>query len=278
MARAGRGPRSVRPTVVVGGLSLGGAGRTPVVEWLALRAHARGLRVAVVGHGYRGRSRGRVDSVDGGAYGDEAAALRRRLPAGVEIHVGPRGRLVPALDADLVLVDGGFFDPRCPRTLDLLVLDATAADGVVPAGPLRAPLTVAGRADFVWLHRWNEPGARAHPTDVRSAVRAAYVELPDGREVPPEWLRGRPVEPVVAIGRPDSFRNTLSESGAVLGRGLERADHHRFSARELASVGSGLRITTTKDRERLPPGYAAVLHTTLEVEGAEALVGAVGWV
>lgn len=272
-------PTARVPTIVVGGLSVGGAGKTPVVEWLARRAHLGGQRVAVVGHGYGGRARTptRVATPNARAYGDEAAALRRTLPRDIAVWVGPRRATVAAASraADVVLVDGGFQDPTCPRTFDLVVVDATDSRHVLPAGPLREPVEALRRADLVWAHRVDEPRARPLDAAVRSRVVASVLEGPDGASASPETLRGRTVVPVCGIARPSSFLHTLAALGARMEPGLVRADHHRFRPGELPP---GPVVTTTKDRERLPAGYpASILHTTLEVEGARALDEALGW-
>ncbi|MEZ4473908.1 MAG: tetraacyldisaccharide 4'-kinase [bacterium] len=245
--------------VVVGGIAVGGAGRTPVVELLAHTLAAEGWRVAVVAHGYRGRGGGprRLVAPDG-RDGDEAAALRRALPPQVEVWVGPRAATLAAVDADVVLVDGGYRDT--PATARIAVFDATAPRRVLPAGPLREPLDALGRADAVWLHRVDEAGARALPAPWRAAVETRVgvqgVLLPDGRAVGADWLVGRAVRPLVGIARPDSFRATLVGAGATVLPGHERADHHRFSASELArcrAQGAGW-VTTTKDRGAAAPG------------------------
>lgn len=280
-ARRAARPRPPPPDVatwIVGSLSIGGAGKTPVVAWLARRALAAGRRVAIVGHGYRGTARAveAVEAPDAARFGDEASALRRALPPAVAILVGPRAEAARriARDVDLVLVDGGFQDPAVARTLDLVVVDVTAAQRVLPAGPLREPLSALSRAGVVWLHKVDEPGARldAPRGDVRSRVAARALVLPDGRRVPPEALARRAVAPLCAIGRPDSFLHTLHSLGARLEPGLVRADHERFGARALARLarGDALVVTTTKDRERLPAGFpAAVLEIDLAVEPAD---------
>lgn len=276
-------PRATVPTIVVGALSVGGAGKTPVVEALARRLAPR--RVVIVGHGYGGRARSetlRVDGPDAERFGDEAAALWRSL-AGMDVAIvlGPSRAVGQRwaerhLAPDVILVDDGFQDPALPRTVDLVVVDAAAGHRVMPAGPLREPLSALSRADAVWLHKVDEPGARSlagvEPlVTSRAAPRA--VRLPDGRRVGPDWLAGRALRPLCAIGRPASFAHTLTVAGARLLPGCTRADHHRFGADELARLPAGPWITTTKDHARLPPSFAAaVLEIELElIDGAAAL-------
>ncbi len=267
-------PRAASPTLVVGALTVGGAGKTPVVALLARHLAARGLGVAVVtrGHGGRARTPTLVERPDGAAFGDEAALLRRALPAAVQVWASPRLRDGLRLaSADVVLVDDGFQDPTLPRSADLVVMDATAPAGVMPAGPLREPLEALGRADLVWLHKVDEPGARApagRKTDVESVVAARVLVTPDGERLPTAWLSGRSVASLAGIGRPASFRSTLDRLGARVGVAVEVADHERFSPRVLRGLErTGLPVvTTTKDRERLPAGFAAhVLEVDVEV-------------
>ncbi|MCB9551989.1 MAG: tetraacyldisaccharide 4'-kinase [Myxococcales bacterium] len=272
--------RAEVPTIVVGGLSVGGAGKTPVVALLARRIGAR-RRVAVVGHGYGGRIRGAavVEAPDAVWFGDEAAALRRALPAAVRVVAGAR-RAAYALAAgwaEVVIVDDGFQDPALPRTLDVVVVDATAGRLPFPAGPLREGLSALGRADVVWLHKVDEPGAQALPVaaDVQSRVVIGAVRLADGRRVGAEWLAGRALRPICGIGRPGSFLHTLAAAGAVVEPGVMRADHHRFTAAELARLPVGAPwVTTSKDAERLPAGFAAVVEVEPSIVRGEAALAA----
>lgn len=280
-ARRPRPPTPTVPTIVVGGLSVGGAGRTPVVEWLARRL-AVDARVVVVGHGYRaGVARPTVvDACDAARFGDEAAALFEAVGDVPQIGIVVGGdrcarHCEASRRADVIVVDDGFQDPDLPRTLDLVVVDATAARRVMPAGPLREPLSALSRADVVWLSKIDEPGARplARPADVTSRYVVRGVRLPDGGVADAGWLAGRALRPLCAIGRPSSFLHRLDACGVRMLPGCVRADHHRFTAAELARLPAGPWITTAKDRARLPPEFAAaVLEVEVEVvSGGERL-------
>ena len=253
------------PTVLVGCLGFGGAGKSVVVEWLVRRALARGVRVGVVGHGFGARSGGvaEIHSASDPQADDESAALKRRHPQ-ARIWVGPRG--LAATDArrcsDWVVIDGGFQDPTVAITASIVVIDATASRAVVPAGPLKESLAGLARADRVWLHKVDEPGRALPQADIRSRVRIREIELPNGRLVAAEWLKDRQVRPLVGIARPQSFRHTLEAAGARLVPGITVADHGRFPA--IKSAGP-IWVTTSKDRERLPAGLAAVVHVEAEV-------------
>ena len=237
----------------VGGLSVGGAGRTPVVTALAERAIQRGIDVAILGHGYRGRvdRPTRVTRPDARLFGDEAAALHIRLPT-VPIWVGPSRAAVLAgmPPAALILSDGGLLDEALPRQGTLLVVDATAPRLVMPAGPLRAPIDRV-HADWIWLHRCDEPNATDLPAQIRSSIVLDHIELADGQRVDAGWLAGREVRVLSGIARPGSFVHLLERHGArVVGHRI-RGDHHWFSASDVARLGPDW-IVTAKDRVRLP--------------------------
>jgi len=263
-------------TWIIGGLTVGGAGKTPVVELLARRALDHGLRPAVVCRGYRARipAVARVPAPDGRRFGDEPSALRRSLPAEVAVWVGadrPATIRAAGRSADLVLVDDGFQDPTLPRTAEIVVVDATAPRRVMPAGPLREPLSALARADLVWLHKVDEAGAKTLPAAVRSVVRPIGLRAPDGRVARLDHLAGADVVAACGIARPASFLAQLDGLRARIVAICARADHHRFTRRERAPlVGLGLLVTTSKDAERFP---SSIRPWVLEV-GAEIVAGA----
>jgi tetraacyldisaccharide 4'-kinase len=272
-------PRPAGPTLLVGGPALGGAGRTAVVAWLAKTLHAQGEPVVVLGHGYGGRGRGLrlvVDDLD--RDGDEAVALRQALPEEVAVWVGPRrpGIVALARPGSVLLVDGGLLDALAPASAVLAVVDATASQRVLPAGPLRCDLaTAAAVSQCLWWHRVDQPGAQIRPglkaagSQLHSAVIPTALLAPNGTRVNPDWLRGRPVVALAAIARPEAFVHTLEAAGAQVVFRRFLSDHSRFRAADLAGLPPGIPVvTTTKDAPRLPAGWPVwVLETTLQVTG-----------
>lgn len=252
----------------VGGLSIGGAGRTPVVTALAERAIERGIETAILGHGYRSnlRQAERVTTLDARRFGDEAVALHERLPT-VPIWVGAnRAQTLAAMpSAALILADGGLLDARLPRQATVMVVDATASQRVLPAGPLRAPLDRVS-ADWTWAHRCDEPGARTIKADLQSAVIVDHIALAGGQTMGPDWLAGRTLRVLTGIARPASFIHLLERHGARIVERRVRADHHWFNAREVADLGPDW-VTTAKDRARLPADCPVnTLHIGLRLE------------
>src|SRR5208282_377573 len=133
-----------RPVVVIGNLTVGGSGKTPLTVWLATQLKARGLTVGIVIRGYGGASRGplRVEpGTDPRLAGDEAVLLARRT--GAPVVVG-RDRVAAAQlladEVDLVIADDGLQHYRLARDLEIVVVDGVRRFGngrLLPAGPLR---------------------------------------------------------------------------------------------------------------------------------------------
>lgn len=285
--------------VSVGNLTVGGAGKTPVVRALTERLLAAGAAVAILSRGY-GR-RGTADlclegppwpSVDDA--GDEPLMLARSLP-GVRVWVGrDRVRLAGLArqrGATVALLDDGFQARRLARDLDIVVLDEAVGVGnghLLPRGPLREPPGALRRAGLLWVRVAEPPASRGVRDLVESAegiprVRARHaprdVLEPSGATSSVQALAGRRVVAFCGLARPSSFLASLSGLGVEVARFEAFADHHRYQARELrtleqvaAASGAGL-LTTEKDAVRLPEGFpASVLRLGVTVlDGEEQL-------
>jgi tetraacyldisaccharide 4'-kinase len=278
----------------VTGLQFGGAGRTPVTRWLASRADARGLKTAVVGHGYGGKRlrAAEVLSPDAFTYGDEAVELRRALPTTVPVWVGrPRAPLVRTLSREhaLVVVDAAWPGPPSRADARVVVVNAAAPDRVFPAGPGRASSRAVSGDDLVWLHHADRPNALAPPrwayrrAHVRSRLRVERLRSPDGALSGFEALRGRPVVALCGIAQPAVFQSTVEslcvEHGAHLVEFRARPDHHRFTPADLGSVPFGaLCLTTEKDRARdsLPGWWSLIVDLEVEVLADHPVLALVG--
>ncbi len=259
------------PLVVVGNVTVGGTGKTPLVAWLAQGLAGAGLRVGIVARGYRGRARTwpqqvRPDS-DPRMVGDEAVLLARAC--GCPMAVGPdrvaaARALVEHHRCDVVLCDDGLQHHRLARDMEIAVLDGVRRLGnrrCLPAGPLREPARRLRDVDLVVTNGLPGPGELGMRLRV-SALR----RLGDGRREPLGAWRGRRVHAVAGIGHPARFFESLRRAGLdVVPHAFP--DHHDFRARELA-FGDGLPVVMTeKDAvkcERL--GLADAWAAEAEVE------------
>ena len=238
------------PVIVVGNITVGGTGKTPLVMWLARYLAAQGHRPGVVCRGYRGRARSwpqqvRPDS-DPVMVGDEALMLARR--AGCPVAAGPdRARAARALleqgDCNLIISDDGLQHLALCRDIEIAVVDGSRRYGngrCLPAGPLREPVS---RLHHVELVVTND-GAQGDEFEMKlapwRAVSVACDELL--REL--AAFRGGRIHAVCAIGHPERFLRMLR----VLGLDLIPhvfPDHHPFTRAEI-EFDDGLPVLMTE--------------------------------
>ncbi|MCU0701967.1 MAG: tetraacyldisaccharide 4'-kinase [Myxococcaceae bacterium] len=266
--------------VSVGNLVVGGAGKTPLVIFLARWALASGLRVAVLSRGYGRAGRGPVDFdvtslPDERRCGDEPRLIARKAP-GARLYVdsdrlGAATR-AKAQGAQVAILDDGFQHRRLARDVDLLVEVPGASTHVLPLGPFREPVGSRRRATV----RWNGPS----PNDPAGELVVRRLVDASGRVATP-----RRVVALTGIARPQRFLTTVRGLGLEVVGAWHFPDHHRFSASELTRVSSdatrlgAVIVTTEKDRERLPPSFQSVtVETTLSVtRGLDVLARVLGW-
>lgn len=258
--------RLERPVFSVGSLSVGGAGKTPVVLALAALLGRDGHAADVLSRGY-GRTSRAVLRVDKGGraeqFGDEPLELAR---AGLEVVVGAEryeaGLLAERTGAAKVhLLDDGFQHRRLARTLDLVVLTlADVRDRLLPAGNLREPLGSLKRADALVLREEEAEEIVASLPRMDAAVWLVRRELVVPADAAPLAFA------FTAIARPESFFGTLAATGQRVVGQLAFADHHRYSPADcermlLAARKSGASgfVTTAKDAVKLTPELLAML-------------------
>ncbi|WP_112254313.1 tetraacyldisaccharide 4'-kinase, partial [Pseudomonas aeruginosa] len=253
---SGRKPayRAPLPVLVVGNITVGGTGKTPMILWMIEHCRARGLRVGVISRGYGARPpttpwRVRAQQ-DAAEAGDEPLMIVRR--SGVPLMIDPdRPRALQALLAeeqlDLVLCDDGLQHYRLARDLELVLIDAARGLGngrCLPAGPLREP---AERLQSVDALLYN--GADEDP-DGGYAFRlqpTALINLQSGERRPLEHFpAGQEVHALAGIGNPQRFFRTLE---ALHWRAIPHAfpDHATYTAAELAFSPPLPLLMTEKD-------------------------------
>jgi len=255
-----RSHRLAAPVVVVGNISVGGTGKTPLAIWLAESLRRRGFRPGVISRGYGGSATGprRVSPDDDAAVvGDEPLLIARRT--GVPVWIGAdrveagRGLLRENPGCDLLISDDGLQHYRMRRSVEIVVLNRSALGNgwPLPAGPLREPLgrlttadavvligaTPLARSMAVRLPRRFEAvvtGDRFHrlgcPADVRTVAQ----------------LKGLKLHAIAGIGSPRRFFDHLA------GLGLEFIphsfpDHHRYRSGELEFEDCDAILMTEKD-------------------------------
>jgi len=298
--RARGAPKATRveglTVVSVGNLIAGGAGKTPVVIFLAEWALRAARRVAIISRGYGRNARHQVQWRGGqplpalADVGDEPGLIARRFASSENLLlIVDADRIAAARTAreagcDWAILDDGFQHRRLHRDVNILIDAGIGNARLLPAGPLREPVTAAARADVIWAR----DGARAlvHPPALRvEAIHETTTLLsPDGREVPRATLAGQRVVALAGLARPSGFLADLRTSGANVVETHLFPDHHRYSAAELDQVRqSAVRlhavvVTTEKDRERLPEGFEVTqLRMAVRItQGQPALAARLG--
>lgn len=246
------------PVVVVGNITVGGAGKTPLVIWLAERLREWGWRPGIVSRGYGGRPQASPRLITGDSspieFGDEPVMMARRLHCPVVIGLD-RLAAAQALQrlgsVDIILSDDGLQHYRLPRRLEIAVVDATLGLGnayCLPAGPLREPAARLNSVDAVVVNGsgWKYPDTLE--------PRALSMRLEGTRAIPLHGgasralieFSGTTVHAVAGIGNPTRFFSTLSRLGLKLVM-HPFPDHHPFQAADLDFADTHPVLMTEKD-------------------------------
>jgi tetraacyldisaccharide 4'-kinase len=251
-----RSERAGKPVVVIGNLTVGGTGKTPLTVWLARELQAQGLKVGIVSRGYGRAGRAPREVVPGSDWrvvGDEPLLLARHTdcPTVVGADRVAAARLL-AGRVDVVLADDGLQHLRLARDCEIVVIDGARGFGngrLLPAGPLREPPSRLLVADAVVVN-----GAPRHASLAALSGRAPLAMVLEAthamplaagaQRTPLESFRGQRVHAVAGIGNPARFFEQLRGHGIeVLGHAF--ADHHVFRAAEL-DFGDELPVLMTE--------------------------------
>ncbi len=245
------------PLIVVGNITAGGSGKTPLVVWLVQRLRSQGHRPGVVSRGYGGTALGCVEvqpGSDPAEVGDEPLLIRLKTDAPVVVGrdrvAAARTLLAAHPGVDVIVSDDGLQHYRLHRDIELAVIDAASELGngwPLPAGPLREPARRLDSVDAVIRVVRGKAEMSARPMKGwradYSAGRAYRLQAPLQRvqlcDLPArDWLAA------TGIGRPQGFFDMLRSRGIAFS---PRAfpDHHGFQPHDLPDDGAVL--MTEKD-------------------------------
>ena len=281
------------PVLSVGNLTLGGTGKTPVVIALTGWLLAQGKRVAILSRGYRRTSADPYLLVSDGERllvgpneaGDEPFLMAQRCPKAIVAVGADRYQLgdwvVNRFPVDCLVLDDGFQHLGLYRDVNLLLVDATDAEGLaalVPAGRLREPLQAAARATAIIVTRADVP---AQVTEVGHRLQATLGTMPDpiqvvfrpenlvsvvnGASQPLSWSKGKTALLCSGVGHAGSFRSLVERIGIRVLDEVVYVDHHAYTSQDAerlsaraAELQAELVVTTEKDACKL----AALLQPT----------------
>jgi tetraacyldisaccharide 4'-kinase len=246
-----RATRMPTPVIVVGNLSVGGTGKTPLVCWLVSRLQEAGHRPGVVTRGYGGSARHvrLVQSTDDPAVvGDEPLLLSRRTAAPVAIGRDrpAAAQLLVNAGCDVVVSDDGLQHYALARDCEIVVIDGDRRFGngwLLPAGPLRETPARMAKADAVVVN-----GGRALLDGAFSMrlVAKNAVSLLGGQVQALDDLAGQAVHAVAGIGHPERFFNMLRSHGIEVS-GHSLADHAHLTVADITFADDKRVLMTEKD-------------------------------
>jgi tetraacyldisaccharide 4'-kinase len=248
--------RAAKPVIVVGNLTVGGTGKTPLVAWLAQQLSLTGLRVGIVSRGY-GRSGSEPRGVHAESswrdVGDEPMLLASLT--GCEVVVArdrfAGARQLVALGVDVIIADDGLQHLRLARDCEIVVIDGARGFGngrLLPAGPLREPASRVRNASIVVVNGTPEHASLRGGLQggLQMSLFGGDAHRVDGLAAPEplEHFRGRRVHAVAGIGNPQRFFRDLRARGLDLME-HEFPDHHPFTVADL-TFGDDLPVLMTQ--------------------------------
>ena len=256
----------VKAVIVVGNLTVGGSGKTPMTAWLAGRLRDAGYRPGIVSRGY-GRSNATSSllvgpGADPAVVGDEPILLARQTGVPVWVdrdRVRAARALAEAQGVDVVISDDGLQHHRLPRDISILMVDGRRRFGnglCLPAGPLREPRSVAAQADFVVITNGSPQPGEFRMDLVQSAI-LRRVDRPV-RTLTCSDLEGCPAHAIAGIADPERFFDALEKVGVDVIR-HPFPDHHRFRPRHIRFADELPVIMTEKDAVKCR-GFADERH------------------
>ncbi|HEY0907049.1 MAG TPA: tetraacyldisaccharide 4'-kinase [Methylophilus sp.] len=242
------------PVIVVGNISVGGVGKTPLVLWLVQQLRAAGRRPGIISRGYGGDRHGAVLAhSDPARLGDEPVLLAQRsgCPVWVDRQRVEAGRQLLASypEIDVLICDDGLQHLALQRDLEICVVQRPLGLGNgqwLPAGPLREPLRRLQTVDIVV-----ESGERpALPVSVPSYHMQLHSQqfcaLHGGETRSPAAFQGQSLVAVAGIGHPQRFFDSLSALGLQFETRVF-ADHHAYRREDFAGLQGKTLLMTEKD-------------------------------
>ena len=250
------------PVVVVGNLSVGGSGKSPLVLWLAESLAARGWQPGIVSRGYGGKPGPEPLLLDRHSQvaqvGDEALMLWRRCRLPIAVHpdrVRAARRLIES-GVNLIISDDGLQHWRLRRDIEIVVVDAARGHGnghLLPAGPLREDLDLLQQVDFVVYNGLTDSAQWSNSRVPMRLIGSTLKRLDQPvKTMPLANLAGRQVDALAGIGHPQRFFTALEAAGLeVIPHPF--ADHHNFRASDLTRFDNRWLVMTEKDAVKCQP-------------------------
>jgi tetraacyldisaccharide 4'-kinase len=258
------------PVIVVGNISVGGTGKTPLIIWLAALLKEAGFRPGIISRGYRGQSKNWPQRVEAGSdpytVGDEALLIAGLT--GCPMVVAPRradaGKmLLKESDCNVILSDDGLQHYALNRDIEIAVIDGARRFGngyCLPAGPLREPATRLNSVDFIVVN-----GDKSEKNEYSMQMQGGLaVNLVSGEQKPLQAFSSRHCHAVAGIGNPGRFFKQL-ESAGLNCKTHAFPDHYPFQPADI-EFGDGLPVLMTEKDAVKCRAFAGEQHWSVPVK------------
>lgn len=250
--------RLVTPVIVVGNISVGGTGKTPLLIALAKGLQQQGFHPGVISRGYGGKANYPYLLDDGSTAaeaGDEPVIIYQQT--GCAVCVGPdrvaAARLLEDQNCDILLSDDGLQHYRLGRDIEIAVVDGQRGLGNgwrLPVGPLREPKTRLKTVDWVVVNSPADnfvlPGLENLFYVPMQICANELINLQSGEKISVAELNSKQVNAVAGIGNPQRFQDTLTQLGLVAELHAF-PDHHAYTASDLQFANNLPVVMTEKD-------------------------------
>ena len=243
-----------KPIIIVGNLSVGGAGKTPLVLKLIELAKTSGLRVGIISRGYGRRGSGPVRvtaDMNPRDTGDEPFLISARSSVPVQVDVNRENAARSLLaEVDIIISDDGLQRRQLPRVLEICITDQQRGFGnsrLLPAGPLREPVSRLETIDFIVEHvnpgkgdmMPNSHTMRLEPgeiTELHGSSKLSFGEI---------ITTDAPILAIAGIARPEKFFRMLQQGG-IKAETKAFPDHHRYRMSDFAEIAADQMIIMTE--------------------------------
>ena len=261
------------PVISVGNLTMGGVGKTPLIEYIAQVLKKKGIQPVILMRGYM------EGNVDGRIQNSDEAIMLRNILADIPVLVGAdRVRNAKEFEkrnkVSIFLLDDGFQHWPLARTMDIVAIDVTNPWGnghLLPRGILREPKSALGRVHIFVLTK-TDLGAH-EPEKLKADLKTInpsalivetvhkpvlFSDIRSGKDLDLISVYGQRIFPVCGIGDPDSFVRTLKKLGVQIDEQFTFMDHHRYELSDVVRITKLCQdksittiVTTEKDAVKL---------------------------
>ena len=250
-----RNPKKVwnssKPIIVVGNISMGGTGKTPLVKFIANELAKRGFKPGLVSRGYGGKYSGTLEVTSETTYkqtGDEAQILAKlNIPFFIDKNRSRAARkLQDKHNVDVIISDDGLQHYAMGRDIEIAVIDGARRLGnglAFPAGPLREPKSRLSEVDFIV----NNGGPTEGDEILMTLSPAKFIHLNSGKEYSVDkWPMHNQVHAIAGVGNPNRFFDLLLRLGFEFDKN-PFPDHHKYNKRDLYYLDHLPILMTEKD-------------------------------